>query len=105
MTLDGFINLIESIDPGAVRYDAIGQKGDAYTVYSEYRTNLLWADNEICESSIAVQVDYYTREPDDPKAQTFLETFAEHDEICVSYDTDFDSESRYTRHIFSCELI
>ena len=61
MTLDGFINLIESIDPGAVRYDAIGQKGDAYTVYSEYRTNLLWADGEICESSVAVQVDYYTR--------------------------------------------
>ena len=84
MTLNGFIQLIQGIDPNAERYDAIGQPGDKYTVYSDYMHTTLWADGEAAENIHHVQVEYYTDEEDDPTAQHFLDAFSENGEICFS---------------------
>lgn len=105
MTLDGMIELIRSIDQNARRYDAIGQKGDQYTVYSDYMQSALFADNQVCETIEHVQVDYFTRNDDDPVAAAFREAFDSHDEIFCAYDKDFDAEGRYIRHIFNCQII
>lgn len=105
MTIEAFVELLRSIDPNAARYEMIGQKGDAYTVFSDYHTNILYADGRPAGLLNMIQVDYYTKAEDDPLALRFLRAFAENDEIACDYQKDFESDSRYIHHIFDCEVI
>ena len=104
MTLNGFIQLIQEIDPSAERYDAIGQPGDKYTVYTDYMHTTLCADDGVAERIQHVQVEYYTDDEDDPVAQRYLDAFSERGEIYLTYDKDFDAQSRRIRHLYDCEV-
>lgn len=104
MTLDGFIELIQRIDSKAERYDAIGEPGEKYTVYSDYMVSTLRADDCAAEKILHVQVEYFTDEEDDPVAQQYLKTFSETASVYFTYDKDFDPRSRTIRHLFDCEV-
>lgn len=105
MVFDEFIGIIQAIDPDAARYEMLGQKGDAYTVFAEYSSSPLYADGVPVLTSVSVQVDYFTRTENDPKARQFFEAFAMNDEITCAYKTDFESDTRYIHHIFDCEVV
>lgn len=105
MTIEAFAELLFSIDPNAVRNEKIGQKGDAYTVFSDYSTSILYANGRPAGFLHKIQVDYFTRTEDDPVAFRFLRTFAENDEITCDYQKDFETDSRYFHHIFDCEVV
>jgi hypothetical protein len=105
MTINDFASLVMSIDPNAVRYEAIGQKGDSYTVYAEYKTRVLYANGIPSETAISVQVDYYTKKENDPRMQDFFNAFTSNEEITCEYSTDFESDTRYIHHIFDCEVM
>lgn len=105
MVLDDFINIVRAIDPAAARYEALGQKGDAYTVYAELNAEPLYADGVPAEVVEHVQVDYYTRDENDPTARRFLDAFTQNDLIACEYQTDFESDTRYIHHIYDCEVV
>ncbi len=105
MTIDAFAALVKSIDPRAVRYDAIGQKGDAYTVYADYHTRVLYANGLPAATAINVQVDYFTKQENDPRAQAFFAAFTSSDEITCEYSTDFEADTRFIHHIYDCEVM
>ena len=104
MTIEAFAELLFSIDPNTARNDMIGQKGDAYTVFSDYSTSILYANGRPAGFLHKIQVDYFTRTEDDPVAFRFLRAFAENDEITCDYQKDFETDSRYFHHIFDCEV-
>lgn len=105
MTIEAFAELVYSIDPDAARYEMIGQKGDAYTMFADYDTVILFANGRPAGLLHKIQVDFFTRTEDDPVAFRFLRAFAENDEITCTYQKDFESDSRYIHHIFDCEVI
>lgn len=105
MTLDGFVKLIQDIDPKAERYDAIGEPGEKFTVYSDYMDSILMADDAVAEKILHIQVEYYTDEEDDPVAQQYMKKFSDTVGISFTYDKDFDPKSRAIRHLFDCEVV
>lgn len=105
MTIEQFSALVMVIDPNATRYDAIGQHGDSYTVFSDYHTRARYANGVPAGTAVSIQVDYFTRTENDPKATAFFNAFSQNDEITCVYDTDFENDSRYIHHIFDCEVI
>lgn len=105
MTIEAFAELLYSIDPNTTRHEIIGQKGDAYTVFSDYSTSILYANGRLAGLLHKIQVDYFTRTEDDPVAFQFLRAFAENDEITCDYQKDFEKDSRYFHHIFDCEVV
>jgi len=100
-----FINLIWTVDPQAVKYDSMGEKGGSYTVFSPYRVKPLYASGGVSESTAFVQVDYFTQKDNDPKAAAFFDAFISDDNVTVSYHIDFENDTRYIHHIFDCEVI
>ena len=105
MTINSFAALIKSIDPSAARYDAIGQKGDAYTVYADYHTRVLYGNGSPAATAVSVQVDYFTKQENDPRAQAFFVAFTGNEEITCEYSTDFEADTRYIHHIYDCEVM
>lgn len=105
MTIETFAELVYSIDRDAARYEMIGQKGDAYTTFTDYDTVIQYANGRPAGLLHKIQVDFFTRTENDPVAFRFLRMFAENDEITCAYQKDFESDSRYIHHIFDCEVI
>mgnify|MGYP004579543277 CR=1 FL=1 len=106
MKIDDFFAAIQTIDPNASRYQAIGQPGDEYTVFSDYRTEYLYADDIPCEKLVFVQIDLFTRFE---KSRIFDKLHAllfasDTDISCAPVTTDFETDSRYIHHIFDVQV-
>lgn len=106
MTIKDFVQIVQSIDPDAARYQKLRKPTDkAYTVWSDYGTGTLYANGKPAAKTKKIQVDYFTFKEDDPIALQFYQAFSENDEITVVHNTDFETDSRYIHHIFDCEVI
>lgn len=105
MTIDEFVCLIKTIDPNPIKYRAIGQMDNQYTVYFPYKHESMFCDNEEAESAERIQVDYFTKTDNDPIAAQFLHAFSHSDSISCSYRTDFEDDTRYIHHIFDCVVV
>ena len=104
MTLEAFVELLLAVDPEAVRYDRIGQDKENYTVFCDYREDMLCADDEPAETVLHVQVDRYTKDEQDSIAEALKALFEETAEISCTYEKDFDPVARVIRHLFDCEI-
>ncbi|MGI6634183.1 MAG: hypothetical protein ACOX7B_03305 [Christensenellales bacterium] len=109
MTLEEFGQLILSADPEATRYE--GNRKGNYTVWREYGTRPLGADNRHGESIYRVQVDRFTKIEDDPIAAAITtalnggEEEDHQDAVAYQYLVDYEVETGYIHHIWDCEMI
>ena len=103
MTLDGFGQMVATIDPQARRYANTGR--GAYTVWREYGRIGAWAGGGN-EGGWRVQVDRYTREENDAVAAAIASALEESDEIAFEHTVDSELEDGGVpiRHIFDCEV-
>lgn len=102
MTLTDFRDLLLTVDPTASHYEPMNQKAP-YTVWAEYGENAMHADNDVTESAIKVQVDYFTRGEYDPRVNAFKAAFAGAG-IAYEHVVDYEREAKLIRHIFDCEV-
>ena len=102
MTLNAFKAIVLSADPNAGHYDCAHRSGDAYTVWREVRRINDMADDGH-HGAMAYQVDRFTKSEDDAVATALLAALDGHDEICVQYLIDYESDMEYVHHIFDCE--
>lgn len=102
MTLNEFKDLLLTADPAASHYKSTLHPN--YTVWAEYGTNDLAADDKTAERAWKVQIDRYTTIENDPIAAAIT---AKLDENEISYDLQVDSDptTGYIRHIWACEVI
>lgn len=106
MTIDSFVEIVQGIDPDAARYQKLRKPTDkAYTVWSDYGTETLYANGVPVRKAKKIQVDYFTFQEDDPVALALFRAFSKNDDITVIHTTDFENETRYIHHIFDCEVV
>ena len=105
MTVNEIKTMLVGVDPGVQRYDHDGAgEADAYTVWQELTPLGLYGDGEE-EGSWRIQVDRFTRTEDEATAQMLRETLEEQDDIAVEYRVDYEPDTGYIHHIFTCEAV
>lgn len=105
MTVHEIRSLLVSVDPNVRRYEHDGAgTGDAYTVWYETGRPGFYGDGTE-EGSIRFQVDRFTRDEEDPTAAALLAALEGEDDIAVDYLVDYERDTGYIHHIFSCEAV
>lgn len=102
MTLIEFRDILLTADPGITRYDGAGTEN--YSVWYETGTRALTADDHDAERVWLVQVDRFTKIEDDPVVAAIQAALQESD-VSNAYSSDFEVDTRYIHHIWSCEVI
>jgi hypothetical protein len=102
MTLLEFRDLLLMADPDASHYESI-KKGN-YTVWKEYGTNSLQADDKTSEKAWKLQIDRLTKIEYDPVADA-ITAMLENQGIAYEYVPDFEPDTGYMHHIWTCEVI
>ena len=104
MTLEEIRLFVVAIDQNAGHYESAYQGGSAYTVWREFRTLGMMADDEH-QGALKFQIDRFTKDEFDQTA-TEIETALEQDpRIAYEHLTDYEPDTRYIHHIFDCEGI
>lgn len=102
MTLNEFMELLLTVDPNATRYYSM-QQGN-YTIWQEYGADHLPGDNRYLDRKWRIQVDRFTKIPDDPIADAITATL-DREDIAFSYQVDFEMDTKYIHHIWDCEVV
>ena len=102
MTLSGLETLLKTVTPDVYHFEA-EKAQPPYIVYSEYRKNLMHADNKPKTGMLRVQVECYTKNRKDPAAGQVESLMAEN-EIPYRYMVSYDPDMRLVRHLFDCEV-
>lgn len=101
MTVEEIKDLIVEAAPEAKHYKS-DKKGNAFTVWAEYRQLDFSADDEHAEAW-AFQVDHYTTQEFDPIAKAIRMALEKHPGTTYRYEVMVDPEDVYIRHMFDCE--
>jgi hypothetical protein len=102
MTLAEFAQILQSADPSATRYFS-AQQGN-YTVWQEYGADHLPGDNKYLDRKWRIQVDRFTKIPDDPVVDA-ITAVLDREDIAFSYQVDFEMDTKYIHHIWDCEVV
>lgn len=101
--LDYVKDILLSIDPDAQKFTSTHRTESAYTVWHPIRPIGIHADGRI-GPGWSFQVDRYTKRDHDEIAALIFEAFDSDDRIAVSYELIYEDDTKYFRHIFSCEV-
>lgn len=102
MTLAEFATILQTADSSATRYFS-AQQGN-YTVWQEYGADHLLGDNRYRDRKWKIQVDRFTKIPDDPIVDAITAALDEED-IAYAYQVDFEMDTKYIHHIWDCEAV
>lgn len=102
MTLEEIRELVVSVDPEAAHYESARCGSAAYTVWREIRLLDLMAE-DVHQEGWSFQIDYYTKQENDPMAQAFRNTLDDDPRVAYAYLPDYEQDSGYIHHIFDCE--
>lgn len=102
MTLADFYAILKTADPSATRYFS-AQSGN-YTVFQEYGASHLPGGNRYHARKWNIQVDRFTKIPDDPVADAITAAL-DRDGIAFRYLVDFELDTKYIHHIWDCEVV
>lgn len=102
MTLEDIRELVAAIDPTAARYESAKKNSEAYTVWNETRMlDLMREDRH--EPAWAFQIHYFTKRENDPMADKIFEALEDDPRVAFEYLTDYEPDTGYIHHIFSCQ--
>jgi hypothetical protein len=102
MTLDEFVALIVTVD-SSVRHFGSRKQGN-YTVWAEYDTNSLKADDKTVERALKVQIDRFTKTENDSIAAEITAMLDTNDIAYSGPLVDYEQDTGYIHHIWSCEV-
>ncbi len=103
MTLESLKTLLLTVDAKITRYKHLGSGN--YTVWREYGTKPLGADNSHGEVIYRVQIDRFTKKENDTIAASMTEKLNERDDIAFQYLVDYELDTGYIHHIWDCEVV
>lgn len=101
MTLAEFRDLLLSADPEASHYTS--GKTTNCTVWAEYDTNDVIADDGHYHTIYKIQVDRYTKIEFDPMVDA-INLILEHPQIAYGYRSLYEKETGYIHHVWDCEV-
>ena len=104
MTLDEIRRFVTGIDPDAGHYESAYQGDSAYTVWREYNTMDMMADNEH-QGAQKFQIDRFTKDEFDQTAIDLEAALEADPRIAYRHLTDYERDTRYIHHIYECEGI
>lgn len=99
MKLSDFKDILLKADPQLTKYLGTG-KGD-YTVWTPGSIDRSMSDNCDEDKIQRVYVDRYTKIDDDPVVQAIWDEL-EKTFIPFEYDIDYEVDTKYIHHIFTC---
>lgn len=102
-TLDRFEALLVSVDPEATKYEGNGKTD--YTVWHPYMRSGLYGDDTTVEELWRVQVDRFCKSDDDAVAVALLAAFDAAEDVVCAYSVDYEPETGYIHHIYTCEVV
>lgn len=100
--LTPFRDLLVSVDPKARKYAPVDTKGD-YTTWTPGGIIRELADDADDNTTQRVYVDRYTRNDGDTIA-TALYDALNANYIPFEYERDYEADTRYIHHIFTCYI-
>lgn len=104
MTLNDIRALVISVDPNAGHYDSAYRGSTAYTVWREYETLDMMADDEH-QGAIRFQIDRFTRIEGDAIAEAIYDALDADERVAFRHIVDYEEDERYIHHIYDCEGI
>lgn len=99
LSLETFMDVILSADADAKKYkhDETGN----YTTWTPKQRVTLWSDGEIEDEYWPVEVERFTRLDPDPIVAA-IETKLNEAGIAFAYQVDYDRDTEYLQHTFTC---
>lgn len=94
-----FKEVLLQADPSATKFKGVG--GDSYTVWTPYSPDRAMADDQQDDFTWRIQVDRFTKKDNDPIVQAIYDALSQAG-ISFEYDLDFEEDTGYIHHIFSC---
>lgn len=101
--LERLRKLLISIDPTVTKYEGNGK--DAYTVWTPYGEEVLFAGDSRAEIVVKVQVDRFTKIDNDQIAVALYQALDKENGVAFEYQQDYEQDTGYIHHIFDCEVI
>lgn len=101
MELTDIRALVLSADPQAKRYES-STDGGPYTTWRELRRLAQTSDDEHAQGW-AFAVDRFAREQDDPVRAAIEEALDGAEGVAYRYDIDYEPDTGYIHHIYTCE--
>ena len=102
MTVDEIKALLVSVDPSIKHYFTMG-KGPAYTYWAEDKRLPLVSNDRHSDEGWRFYVHRFTKREDDPIATALFQALDADDRVAVSRQTDYEADTGYIHHIFTCE--
>lgn len=101
MTLSDIQALVASVDPEARHYFSTG-KGQPYTYWEETSRLPLMSD-DVHQEAWRFTVHRFTKAEDDAVAAALFAALDADPGVAVAHNVDYEPDSGYIHHIFSCE--
>ena len=102
MTVRDIEALVKAIDPAARHYASTDDHEDAYTIWYELRMLPFMGDGKHM-GGIAFHIDRFTRFEADAMASAIYAGLEARDDVAFEYLVDYESDTGYIHHIFSCQ--
>lgn len=102
MTLADISAFLVAIDPDCAHYEHSHEGLVPYTVWHEWQRLPFTADNRHV-GGWRFQIDRFTPNEDDPIAEAIEAALENDDRITYSLQVDYERDTGYIHHIFSCE--
>lgn len=102
MTPTEFKAFIVAVDPNAGHYESAYRGSDAFTVWQETSTGIQTAD-DVHAGVMRFSVDRFTKAEDDTIADAIRAALDGNPRIAYGYVVDYEPDTGYIHHIFSCE--
>lgn len=103
MSITEFRDILLSVDPLATHYEALSPVAP-YTVWAEYSTKPLSADDESDETVLQIRVEYFTKAEYDATVSAFIAAFDQNG-VAYSYTCEYYEETKTIHHQFDCEVV
>lgn len=105
MTLNEIGDLVVSVDPKAGHYESADDNADAYTYWQELRPVGLFGDDVRAEEAWAFMIHRFSKMEGDAIAAMFYAALQADDRVAFDYNVDYEHDTGYIHHIFSCEAM
>ena len=102
MTLEDIKALVIAIDPTAARYESAKQRSESYTVWNETRMLGLMREDRH-EPAWAFQIHHFTKRENDIMVGMIFAALEDDPRVAFEYLADYEPDTGYIHHIFSCE--
>ena len=106
MTLGAIKDLLVAVDPNIKHYFSMGN-GEDYSWWEESEPLPHTANNRHPDLDMGWRfyVHRFTRTEGDPVALAFFEALDDNPATAVRWNIDFENDTGYIHHIFTCEAV